>query len=284
MTAEVTQWIDPYGTATTLDVDWQATGRYMPEVQHEEDQVPGQPGGRHRASRHKIKEFTIKIVLTADDEPGLRQAQRAMVAAMNPTKSDDPGIIRVTSPIGDVREIPCYYSAGLGMEEQPEMSGPTMQFAAVVFRAYDPYWRDSSDISTTWTVATTPSFFPLLPLRLTASQIAVDTTVTNAGDVEAWPVWTLKGPGGVIILRNLTTGDYLGFGSTTLGYGESISIDTRPGHKSATKQDGTNLFSDLYGTALWSLSPGANAIRLEMSAVDATSSLQLNYRQRYLSP
>ncbi len=135
-------------------------------------------------------------------------------------------------------------------------------------------------------VASTPSFFPIFPLRLTSSQIAVDSTVTNAGDVATWPVWTIKGPGTTITLRNLTTGENLIFLSTVLGSGESIAIDTRPGLKTVTKQDGSNLFNDLDVTSsLWALPRGDSAIRLEMSGVDATaSSLQLNYRQRYLSP
>ncbi|OLE27970.1 MAG: hypothetical protein AUG44_08760 [Actinobacteria bacterium 13_1_20CM_3_71_11] len=284
MTAEVTQWIAPDGSSTTLDVDWDATGRYMPDVNHEQDEIPGQPGARHRASRHKAHEFTIKLWLSTVDEASLRTSIRQLVYAMDPTRGE--GIVRVTSPIGDVREIACYYTAGLGLEEKPDSSGPTAQAAAVTFRAFDPYWRDTSDTSNTWAVSTTPTFFPIFPLRLTSSQIAVDGSVANNGDVATWPVWTITGPGGVIVLRNITTGENIIFSTTTLGIGESISIDTRPGIKTVTKSDGTNLWPDLDLTSsLWSLAAGNNAIRLEMSGVDATrSSLQLNYRQRYLSP
>lgn len=285
MSAEITEWIDPDGTITTLDVDWSATGRFMPEVNHEEDEVPGQPGARHRASRHKAHEFTLKLTVATPDEPSLRTALRQLVYAMDPTRGE--GIIRVTSPIGDVREVGCYYTAGLDMQEQPEMSGPGMQQAAVTFRAYDPYWRDTADSTGgPWGVGVTPTFFPILPLRLTASQIAVDATVINAGDKDAWPVWTITGPGATIALRNLTTGEDIVFASTALGLGESVYIDTRPGAKTVTKNDGTNLWPDLDATSsLWSLRPGDNAIRLEMSAATAgMSALQVNYRQRYLSP
>jgi hypothetical protein len=294
VSAEVTQWIDPAGVPTLLDVDWDASGRFMPDVAHEEDGVPGQPGARHRASRYKPREFTLKLTLSAADEPSLRTAQRQLVYAMDPTRGE--GIIRVQSPIGDVREIGCYYTAGLGMDEKPGTNGPGMQQAAVTFRAYDPYWREPLDEIRSFTVGPSPSFFPFFPLRLTSSEIAVDVTVVN-GDVEAWPVWTITGPGSGIVLRNLTTGQSLVFRATALGAGESIVIDTRPGIKtvtlnsqnplfSASVYDGTNLAPDVGITsALWSLKAGPNATRLEMAgAIVGASALQLRYRRRYLAP
>jgi phage-related protein len=291
VSAEITQWVDPFGVITTLDIDWDATGRFMPTVAHEEDGIPGEPGAIHRASRHAIREFTIKHLVTAADEPSLRQAVRALVKAMNPARDDDPsagpGAIRVTAPDSVVREIPCYYSAGLEMQEQEEMSGPQMQAAAITFRSYEPYWRDVSDtVAGPFTVGVTPTFFPIFPVRLTSSQIAVDTTVDNDGDVNCWPVWTITGTGAVITLRNLTTGLATVFTTTALGLGESITIDTRPTQKSVTKQDGTNLFWDLdISSELWPLIPGSNEIRLEMASVTSgVSALQGNYRQRYLTP
>jgi phage-related protein len=284
VTAEITQFVDPFGVVTTLDVDWQAKGRFMPEVLHEEDGVPGQPGARHRASRHKEHDFTIRITISAADEPGLRTAQRAMVSSMDPTRGE--GTIRVTSPLADVREIPVYYVDGLQMDESPGASGPTMQQCDVTFRAYDPYWRDPSDVSGTFTIGAAPTFFPIFPIRLAASQIAASQPVLNGGDVDTWPVITLVGPGGAITLRNLTTGKSTVFSTVALGAGESIVIDTRPGVKTVTKNDGSNLFSDLDPTtALWSLQPGSNSVQLEMSGASVgASSLVFAYRQKYLSP
>ena len=284
MSAEITEWIDPSGTLTTLDVDWDATGRFMPDIAHEEDGVPGQPGSRHRASRHKAHEFTIKLNVTASTEPALRTAMRQIVYAMDPTRGE--GTIRVTSPLGDVREILCYYTAGLGMEEKFGSSGPTMQQCAVMFRAYDPYWRDTTSSTQAFTIGATPSFFPIFPIRLTSSSIAVDATVINTGDVATWPVWTIVGPGAAIILRNLNTGEYISFDTLALGSGESVVIDTRPGYKTVTKSDDTNLFPDLsILSTLWALQPGNTAVRLEMSAAIAgSSSMNLSYKRKYLSP
>jgi len=283
MSGEITQWIDPSGGMLLLDVDWEASGRFMPEVVASEDEVPGQDGVRHRQTRFGPHEFTLKITIVGGDEPLLRAALRSLVSMMNPKRGD--GIIRVTSPIGDVREIECRVVGGLGLDEKPDVSGPGMQQALVTFRAGDPFWRDQSDTSDDYTVGDAPTFFPIFPMRLTSSQIVVDATINNTGDDETWPVWTINGPGSGIVLRNATTGKVLSL-STTLLAGESIVIDTRPNHKTVVMQDGTNLWPDVDATSsLWPLQTENNAIRMEMSgATVGTSVLQVNYRKRYLSP
>ena len=294
--AEITQWIDPSGATTLLDVDWQASGRYMPAVKHEEFGVPGQPGARRQRSRHDVHEFTIRVVLSASSEPTLRQEIRDLVSVFNPLEGE--GLLRVTSPIGDVREIQCIYANGLGMDESPGMSGMGTQKADVTLRAYDPYWRDTSDISSSFTIGVVPTFFPIFPLRLTSSQIAVDDTVVNAGDVETWPVWTITGPGSTIYLRNLRTGQVIDLNADgdlaralALAAGEQVTIDTRPSTATSTGKtvlldDGTNRYSALSAASdLWALQKGSNAIRLEMAgAVAGQSSLSVAYKQRYLSP
>ncbi len=284
MTAEVSTWIDPYGASTTLDVDWNAKGRFMPPPRFVTGQVPGQPGERLREVTHGPRKFTVRLVITAATEPLLRAAQRSLVDAMDPVQGD--GIFRVQSPLGDVREIPCRYMDGLDLDEGTENSGLTMQKADVTFYAVDPYWRASSDTSVPFDVGVTPTFFPIFPIRLTSSQIAVDTSIVNDG-VETWPVWTILGPGGVITLRNLTTGKLLKLSTTVLGSSESVVIDTRPGYKTIRKSDGTSLWYDidLSVSSMWPLVKGLNSIRLEMSgALAGSSKLTLSFRPKYLSP
>lgn len=284
MSAEISQWIDPYGTITTLDVDWQAKGRFMPPPRFSTSQVPSQPGERLREVTHGPRKFMVRLVITAATEPLLRTAQRNLVDAMDPTLGD--GTFRVQSPLGDVREVACRYMDGLDLDEGVETSGPTMQKADVTFFAVDPYWQASSDTTMPFTIGAVPTFFPIPPIRLTASEIAVDTSVLNDG-IEAWPRWTIAGPGSVITLRNLTTGKLLKLPTTSIGTGETITIDTRPGYKTIRKSDGTSLWSDvdLSVSSLWQLARGNNAIRLEMSgAIAGTSSLTLAFRKRYLSP
>ncbi len=286
MSDEVIEWIDPDGATTTVSTEWKVKGRFMPKPVFQEDEVSGQPGALLRSVRHDVREFVLAAQITAANAGALRTEMRSVVAKMDPTRG--VGRIRVTSPLGDQREIRCVYADGLGMDEVlDESSGPTWQKAAIVFRAHDPYWYDVSPNSETFAVEPDqPAFFPIFPLKLTASELALDMVVDNAGDVESWPTWTIAGPGGVVKLSNLTTGKMIYFPSSNLVEGQSIIIDTRPTRKTVQYDDGSNAYSAMStDSSLWSLERGSNAIRLEMSGVDASVSyLQLNYYRRYLSP
>lgn len=282
MAAEVVEWLDVDGEASTLSVEWDADGRFMPPMRRVEEQVPLQAGARLRSVRHAGRDVMLMLWIDAASETALRTEIRELLFKLDATRGD--GRLRVTAPGGDQRELTCRYVAGLEMPEvEGQWSGPELQLARAVFRATDPYWYDVSTVSATYTTGTPATFFPFFPLRLSASEVFADATLDNSGDVETWPTWTIVGPASSIVLRNLTTGKVLSL-STTLTAGESVSIDTRPGVKTVLRQDGTNLFSSLSATSsLWPLQRGTNAIRAEMSGATAASSVTVNYRRRYLS-
>lgn len=283
MTETVT-WIDADGVSTDLEVEWNTSGRFAPPTLFDEEGVPEQDGARLRNVRHGVREFVLPLWITGATESALRTAMRDLVKAMNPKRG--AGKIRVMSPVGDEREIICSYADGLDMRETlGETSGLLVQRAPVVFRAHSPYWQAVSDISDTYTSGDPAPFFSFFPLRLSSSTVFADASPDNTGDVDAWPVWTITGPGSAIVLRNLTTGYSLTL-NTTLGASETVTIDTRPGFKAVTRGDGTNLFTSLEQSTsyLWPLTEGANSVRIEMSSATAASSVTLAFRPRYLSP
>lgn len=279
---EVSVWIDADGSMLPLAVEWRATGRFAPPTEREEDTVPGEPGSRLRAVRHGVRDFSLALWITGTDEADLRTQMRALTYRMDSVRGD--GKIRVTAPGGDQREITCRVTGGLEMSEiLGDSSGPTAQKAVVTFRAVDPYWADVADVVQDFTSAAAPSFFPIFPLRLASSEVFVDATITNTGDVAAWPVWQVTGPGSGLVLRNLSTGELLEL-TGTLTAGEFVTIDTRPGAKTVTKNDGTNLFPQLSTvSALWALQSGATLLRVEMTGTTSASSVRLSYRTRYLT-
>jgi hypothetical protein len=282
---EVVQWIDPDGVATTLE-HMEFTNRFMPPVKFDADGVPGQPGEVFREVEHGPREFGVVFDLVASGESNTRTAIRDMVKKLNPKRG--PGTFRVTSPVGDQRQIVCRYAGGAGLVEKVgEHSGPDWQQFPVTFLAHDPYWYDVSPIEQTFTItAASPNFFPIPPIHLAASELAVDSSVDNTGDVTAWPVWTITGPGSGIKLTNQTTGRFTWFPSLVLAAGQTLVIDTRPGVKSTIVDGVTNVYSGLsVDSSLWSYVTGVNGIRLEMSGADnVLSGLEMRYYRRFLSP
>lgn len=276
-------WTDPDGVTTPLWVEYDVEGVFGPPVAVEEEPVPGQPGTRFRDIRHEPREFVLPLYLYNDapDPSPLHSQIRALVVAMDSTRGE--GQLRVVTPLGDQREIRCRAVAGLDVKQsRGEGSSPRHQRLAVMFRAFDPYWYATSDVlSPEYITGAQATFFPILPVRLSSSEVFADIQVDNTGDLECWPVWYITGPGTSVTVRNLSTGKYL---TTTfvLAVGEIATIDTRPGHKTVVRSDGLNLFGYIVGS-LWPLRRGSNALRVEMGAATAASKVQLSYRFRYLT-
>jgi hypothetical protein len=280
--------MDPDGVSLTLQAKWETANRYAPPVEFEEDGVPGQPGMRFRDVRHGLKEFTQTVWITGTSETDLRTQIRNMVAVMDPTRGQ--GILRVTAPGGDQRQIRCFYSGGLGLTETLGAdSGFLFQRVTLTFRAHSPYWEATTVTTHQYFTSDVPlsSFLgdPFFPLRLTSSEIVVDETLTNTGDVEAWPVVTITGPGGVIRLHNYTTDKTFSLGDYHILNGVVV-VDTRPGVKTVIRNVDENLWPYVtQASAMWSLARGDNHIGLEMvSSTPGYSNLKFEYTAQYLSP
>lgn len=257
-------------------------GRFMPPVQFIEEEVPFQPGARLRDVRIGVKEFDLPIYVDGASESETRSKIRNLLRLFNPLKGD--GKIRITAPDGSQREINCRYSGGLEISERKDSKIGNLQAVVFVFRAFDPYWYDTSTQVRTFTTGQTATFFPLFPLRLSSSTVFADITINNNGDIETWPEWIIKGPASDIILRNLTTGEITHL-ETSLDEGETLTIATKPGAKTIKKGDGTNLFGTLTNiSSIWALVDGNNSVRIEMAGANSNSSVQLSYRNRYWGP
>lgn len=286
-TLEPIEWISAEGTLTTLWVQPGASGRFGPPVVIQEEEVPGFAGSQFREMRHGPRSFSLPLFIDATSESAKRTALRTLIRDMDASLGD--GRLRVHSPAGDVREIVCRVTQGLELDEGAQDSYPGWQKLVPMFRAFDPYWYETSDTVATYTTGATATFFPIFPLRLSSSQVFADATANNPGDLETWPQWEITGPGSSIVVRNLLTGEFTnltsGIGGVALGDGEKLYIDTRPGIKTVTKGDGTNLWPYLStDSALWALGRGSIGVRVEMGGATTSSSVKLTYRPRYLTP
>lgn len=291
---ELFQWIDPNGSVTNLygstyRVAWDVAGRFSPATRFEADGVPDQDGARLRNVLFATREFVLPIWVKGTSAANLRTNIRTLVTAMNPKRGD--GRIRITSPLGDQREIVCRAASGFdGSEKLGDTSGALAQCFPVLFKAFAPYWQDVADIvAGPWTVGSSPgSFFPFFPIRLSSSEVFAQTTIDNTGDDDAWPVWTISGPGDNFKLRNLTTGKALDIGAYFIVAGEVITIDTQPTgptRRTITSNINGNLYTRLtVSSAMWPLIPGSNQVSIEMGTASAgVTSVQMARRQKYLA-
>lgn len=273
--AETIEYVDAEGGTTTLYKVRGAAGRWMPPVLINDSAVPGDHGTRFRGCRFDAANPIIPILIDGATPEAYRAAIRDIVSAVNPLKG--VGTLRATFG-SEVREQRAMYADGLDHPEDFPLHGQP----AVMFRAFDPFWYDPITVTGTFTAGTTSGFFPIFPIRLSSSEVFSDATFVNDGDAEAWPVWTITGPGSGLVLRNLTTGKILSL-TRTLAAGDVVTIDTTPGVKTVELGDGTNLFANLTDRQLWPLVRGTNSVRIELSGATGATSVAYTYQRRWAS-
>ena len=112
-----------------------------------------------------------------------------------------------------------------------------------------------------------------------APTIGGSVTVTNSGNIEAWPTILLSGPATSPAISNQTTGKILTFSNIGLAAGSSITIDM----KNRTIYSGTQNYFQYKTTAsdFWSLAPGSNKIKLTDTVFDERESALVSFRSSY---
>lgn len=275
--AEALEYVSGDGLSVRFVVERGSTGRMMPPVDVWEDIVPLTPGSRFRGTRHAARTVTIPIVTG-----GLRFGRaeiRQLARVLDPARG--MGRLRSVgfSSQGTGRELNCVYQGGLDAlkEEYPHWAR-----VALLFRATDPYWVDQTEQVRDFAPANVDTeWFPFFPLDLGGTNILGNFSITNVGDVEAWPTIEVGGPGSGFIFQNISTGQRMAV-TGDVAAGQTLRVVTLPGARSVTYA-GQNWFSRLSrDSVLWGLRPGLNQLRVTYETTSAR--IILRWRLRYLTP
>jgi len=223
---------------------------------------------------------TIGLKMFATDEEDLRYRMRELVRALRPKAG--PGTLTVTTPWGESRDLTCYCIGGLeGAESRGEIMPGRWWRVALKMHAPSPWWEGAERVID-FGLAAPSAFFPIFPLVLSPSTIQGEFTVFLAdSDAPTYPTWTITGPGSQLTLTNLTTGRSIQV-NAPLGDGQSMTIDTRPGFQSVTRDDGTNLMDTLAtDPALWPLVDDVNVVSALLTNAGPASRIRGVYRPRF---
>jgi hypothetical protein len=281
-------WLDPLGVETvlsnppTLAVLAGPTGLDLPPASLIEEEVPFQPGARERTAKILPRNVELPLEVAGADRAAFRALIRTLAYALSPARG--AGKLRVRIAGGAARDLTCRCLSGFEGDEGLQAGVDTWRDSLLHFRATDPYWYDTAPQLVPFGAgAGAALFFPFFPIRLLPNAILADVVVTNPGDVEAWPIWHITGPGSTIVLTLTqgTTTQSLELDTTLLG-GETITVDTRPGAKTITSGTGASLWATLAPlSALWALPSGASTVRVGMAGSTSASSVLLDYTPRY---
>lgn len=204
-----------------------------------------------------------------------------------------PGWLRITRPSGRFRQIACYYEEGLEGE-----AGENHRFAkpVITFFCPDGFWSGdrpvvaARDFVPDGAGGPASSFFdPFLMVGssriLTGGDADPPTTITNEGDVEAWPTWTIVGPMTKLTARNDTAGTRFAL-TYPLEAGQMITITTNRPSVRGPGDANLSRYVDWFnpaGTELWPMLDGDNSIFFQVDGAGAGTHVEMSFTPRYMT-
>lgn len=289
---EVISWVDASGTEHVFDPAGTiaplpgASNRWGMRANLTAQAVPFGHGDRVRSIRATSRSIPLPLGLF-----GATLVEKEALAASVTRWFDTlggPGYLRRLAPSGSLREILAYCEeVDHGAEQTFETDGITWRKVGVGLRCPEPWWEDVVAATATYTLAAgSPAVLfktPFFPIYLPSSAVVSRAVLYNDGDFEAYPVWTVTGPGSDLALRNLTSGAVLSLSGQTFAAGAVVTIDTRPGSAGVTDLGGAR-YAVAPASELWALPQGVSTIQVEMGNATAATSIGLEYRRRWWSP
>ncbi|MFJ9420680.1 phage distal tail protein [Streptomyces sp. NPDC101249] len=110
--------------------------------------------------------------------------------------------------------------------------------------------------------------------------------VTNQGTADAWPVIRVTGPCANVSIIHVPTGRILALPTLNLAAGRWVQIDTRPGYRTVTWDNGGNASSYLSPSSridMFSLPPGQSEMRWTAFDNTASARMRLTWRDAYIA-
>lgn len=221
-------------------------GLNMPPLTRRTSSSPGLHGSRWRGWIAEEREvfWPLSIVNQAGSAQWLEH-DRAFWATLRP---DVVGTWTVVQPGGEYRSLSCRYAddGNQSFDIDPMLTGWAQY--GVTLAAEQPFWAGPT-ITRSWgTRDGEPNVYPNpgddYVLYISAGFTVGSATITNPGDVDAWPTWTVRGPystaslgvaGGVIDL------------DVALGAGQSATVYTDPARQVVIDQDGVDRTDSWFG-------------------------------------
>lgn len=269
-------WTSPAGDVLDLSSDAQGyrtlpgrAGFGLPPREVVYDPSPT-GGGIFRTIQDQVRLLSVPLRVQADTRDDyLTRLHRLQTAMRHRYGGQDiPGVITAYLPSGSWRSIRAFYNGGLDdhTEDLEDLLFTSQPFPNLEFIALDPYWTGGT-VAGAWRSTSGKAWFGAFPRTLAASQVLGAVRVDVPGDADAYPIWTIKGPG-VPTIANVTTGRSFQFKSgSPIASGQTVTIDTREEQLSVVDQDGTNLYGSLQQWPdLWTLEPGPNDLTVDMAS------------------
>jgi hypothetical protein len=160
------------------------------------------------------------------------------------------------------------------------------------FLAHDPTWYADEETTTElplgWLTGGGFAAPVTAPIFVQDGTVAADRPgwVTNLGDADAWPIIRITGPCSNVTITHVASGRSLALPALTLDAGQWVEIDTRPGYRTVTWDNGGNASAYLTPASridLFTIPPAQSEMRWTAFDGTNTARLRLTWRDAYIA-
>ena len=241
---------------------------------------------RHVQAGERV--ITWALYVYADTHSEFIALWRRTMSAFTSTSRLGPGTLEIARPDGTTRQVHPYYQDGFDPSGK-QGYGITSDYCVITLLCEDPYWRDAAPTRVHRAAGTGVDFLDPYP-SVSSSQVLGQTTLINPGDVDAWPSWTITGPGAAFTATLTDTGEAFtvdpnatAVAHGNLDVGEYVIVDTDPPR--VRFMDGSNWTGalDWPGAVLWPVPPGQADATFTLDAAAAGAMVDLSFYPRYES-
>ncbi|UYM26569.1 minor tail protein [Arthrobacter phage Bauer] len=248
-------------------------GLGMPEHQAWVGESPAVHGQFYRGYVVEPRQVFWPIYLYSDESTeAWMDRDRAFWRSLRPGMH---GSWSVTTPRGGKRSLACRFvdDGNHAFQYDPMLRGWASYGVSLI--ADNPFWT-GEPVRRIWSDGPASDFYAQrMPLTIRSASTLGSAAMTNEGDLEAWPVWTIRGP-----LTSVTVGVE---GATvqwdvTLDADDVLVIDTDPTVQSAWL-NGVDV-TDQLGTADFAPIPAGDELPLSL-AMAGTGSVEATITPRF---
>jgi hypothetical protein len=261
-------------------------------VKYTSDVIPNIAGEELRDEIRPIRELYMPIRIQGINPSDLSLNKQNLRRSLVPANIVE---LWITNEMGDTRVCYCKYGEGFDKAVDDDKRSPVSINIPLKLLAFDPYFYDipGNEIVHTVDYATTvvpffndDSWFSpeenAAGWRLNAQGVSREWTVFNDGEEDAYPVWTITGPGVAPFLSNLTT-DLSFLLDYTLSAGEIITVDMRDNAHTVDSNFVGNCrkYMDADARTMWPLIPGPNDLFVELPTGTSTAGVSFSFLNRW---
>lgn len=238
-------------------------------------------GGRWRNTRRGPRALELPLTIFGSNAVDVEAKLRRLVRLLN-DKFSTPTIY-VTYPDGRELFTDVHYAGGADPIFGVDSNQRDFAKILMTLRSPSPYWSATDTQQYSLAAANAGRGLiknaPLTKLQISSAQTIGSVLVENDGDVDAFPVWNIRGPGTAFTATRQADGATFTYDATITNV-NPITIDAET--KKVTDASDVNVYTNLsYAPKLFSIPPGASTIDIEMVGSDATSLVTFYFRPRY---